>query len=513
MRWLSALFGTISCGIETVEDRVRGVWLWKMPGKVRLLAAEEETIRGAENPSEATRRLLSRAAVKAPYANIRIPVPWVRVQVVQIPASSSEALDAALLREASQKLPAGALISKMLVSRHVLERNDSGSSVLMALCPAIAYGNAAKSIDEAGLRVGQAGAGNLDAFLSFAFEKDFLEKTLCYCMCEDSGIQAVVARQGALRHAGFFISPEPASKSGRVVAFDGLSAMCSDWELAEKTKIEEVVLAGSRAKEYLGCSKSLMRRIRLGAPLNGIKPIPKGLDPTYATAAGLAVKGLYPFLNTLNLMPAADRISHKAWMEKNRTLRFILTAGGVLCLLLAALNLFRFSLQKRMDSAEARMLTMSDRVTVVESIGREKSRLERRLSEIKQFSRRSGGTVFFLETLGKLVPPRLWLQDVQVGMGFGKASSAVGDSVLSIEGLAFDEQSLTVFLSRLETTPNFRPVRLIGSTRIPTEEAERMTGNRIRSALIRFTIACSLPHLDNGPFRSKGLRRGVKDSS
>lgn len=498
MKRIAGLFGTVGCGIETAEDRIRCVWLWKAFGRVRFSAADEEPVRGEEGVFEAVRRLLSRAPVKAQTANIRIPPPWVRIYSGRIPVSQSESIEEALVREAARKMPSGAAVSRMLICGHVLNRDEKGVEALTAVCPEAAFRNAVGPAREAGMRIGRAGVGDLDAFLSFAFDPSFLEKTICHCTCEESGLQAVISEKGALRQAAFFLQPESGAGSGRKAAIGELRAFCSDWESSEKVRIDEIVLAGQAADACLKDFGSEIRRIRIGPPLSGLKSAGKGLDPAYATAAGLAVKELYPFLNTLNLMPQADIAEHRAWTDKNAALRFILHAGGALCLVLAALILTRFGLQKRMASAEERMLAMSDRITALESMEREKTRLEGRLSEIRRLPQREGRTVHVLETLGRLVPPDLWLQNVHTGAVSGKQASAAGDSVLSIEGLAFNEQSLTVFLSSLENTALFQPVRLAGSSRLPADEAERMTGNRIRSSLVRFTVICGLPNQEKG---------------
>ena len=73
--------------------------------------------------------------------------------------------------------------------------------------------------------------------------------------------------------------------------------------------------------------------VQHGKPLVGLLAQNEILPPQYSLAAGLALKGLFPLLNTIDLLPQETAVACKQQRQKTRALRAMLVAGAATMLL------------------------------------------------------------------------------------------------------------------------------------------------------------------------------------
>jgi len=184
---------------------------------------------------------------------------------------------------------------------------------------------------------------------------------------------------------------------------------------------------------------------------------PWGLPSQYTVAAGLALKGLLPSLSPLNFLDAGlkERLSEKIAQLFLR--RAALAVAALILLLLLGQILTEVYLQNRMDKIDSKVLSAGPLYVEVESLKKEVTVLEGKLSG-------SGATIKpthlgeRFHEIAEIAPDNLWFSSMKIDEQLNP-----GTLVLSIAGFARSSEQVTDFLKSLQRAGLCHSARLVKS--------------------------------------------------
>ncbi len=158
----------------------------------------------------------------------------------------------------------------------------------------------------------------------------------------------------------------------------------------------------------------------------------------------------------INLIPTKER-REIAGLSDIRLDVYVLVALCILILALYALAITETKvIQIEITSLKARMEALEDTKKKAEKIKSRKKELDEKIKAINMIEESRSRPLFIMEALAEAIPDRAWIDKFSENN-----SSAV------IEGIAWDELTVSDFIKRLESFPYFQDVglRAINTTR------------------------------------------------
>ena len=183
----------------------------------------------------------------------------------------------------------------------------------------------------------------------------------------------------------------------------------------------------------------------------------------------------------INLLPVREK-------KKKETTRKALWISGLALLLgglvLAGLYLHTYdkirTVQKDIEEKQAAIQRLQIETKDVEKYKAEKEELERRLNIIETLQRAKTGPARVLDDLVTSLPGKLWLTGLREKGG-----------KMEIKGVAFDNQDIAQYMTRLEKSGVIKNVELVVSQQLEKKDIK----------LKEFTLTCQVSYasLPGGP--------------
>ncbi len=235
------------------------------------------------------------------------------------------------------------------------------------------------------------------------------------------------------------------------------------------------------------------------SPVEIIQPMPdstaKNAQPgfDYSLPAGLALKGHYPFLNTINFL-SQEHISRNAEeREKRKSLRIMLIAGSLFLVMLCMVQLVRFYFAHQLSFSEDAIFQMQSHIVTLEKLKNDNEKLSQQIRHAREIIVNRSSHSQLLWEISRLLPEKLWLRELSVYESNGSDKNPktnlnpAGSLCCAMNGFAFSEQQIAQFLKALEDSERFTNVRLLQTRMISAKEVFEKSKVR-RVALIRFEV-------------------------
>lgn len=239
----------------------------------------------------------------------------------------------------------------------------------------------------------------------------------------------------------------------------------------ERENPECIILSGgacriSGLKERLG--ERFRAEVEVGDPFEGLtlKCPPPENPSSYALAVGLALKGVYPEVNTIDLLPAYYRDSLEVFRGKKKLKRYAVGACTGLLFALALISGLWLYFRLTYGTFEGKFKALRADLDRVTGLKAENERLKAKLDLIQELSRGRSNWSGILTGVNKAVPKELWLTDLTTGSRLssktdsGKGENLSKDYSLRVTGLSYSGERVKEFLSALEREEKFKNVEL-----------------------------------------------------
>ncbi|MBD3290778.1 hypothetical protein GF337_18370 [candidate division KSB1 bacterium] len=235
------------------------------------------------------------------------------------------------------------------------------------------------------------------------------------------------------------------------------------------------------------------------SPVEIMQPMPEGAPENaqpgfdYSLPAGLALKGHYPFLNTINFLPVEHIARNAEEREKRKSLRIMLIAGSLFLVMLCMVQLVRFYFAHQLSLSEDAIFQMQSHIVTLEKLKNDNEKLSQRIRHAREIIVNRSNHSQLLWEISRLLPEKLWLRELSVyeSNGSDKKSKTTlnpaGSLRCAMNGFAFSEQQIAQFLKALEDSERFTTVRLLQTKMISAKEVYEKSKLR-RVALIRFEV-------------------------
>jgi type IV pilus assembly protein PilM len=217
----------------------------------------------------------------------------------------------------------------------------------------------------------------------------------------------------------------------------------------------------------------------------------------YALAIGLALKGAYSGLNTINLVPSELVEAYQAQRSLRGVRRWALSLVGTLVFILLIMLGLWFTVASRTRHLHHEVGLRAPQQEEMKRLKVSNRELQSMVSVAEGLRERRVAWPEVLYELSRILPEEIWLtglvSEERVGSKRGRSEEGektpeTAGSTISLNGASFSEERVSEFLSNLEDSFMFRRVRLVELRR--TEVKESTPG--VQPATIEFQIKIQL---------------------
>ncbi|MGF1670729.1 MAG: PilN domain-containing protein, partial [Balneolaceae bacterium] len=190
------------------------------------------------------------------------------------------------------------------------------------------------------------------------------------------------------------------------------------------------------------------------------------LSPGLAVACGMAVKQLYPGLDTINMLEAACVTSNREAIEKKDAMITTAASGVVLLLTFLLLVLAGWILDNKKQQLDERLAVIEDKITAVEHARLQVHELRSSILQVRNLIDDRSSTVRHIEAVGRSLPEGVWLDELRLTA----VSGTTNHFRLTIRGYALSERFISALLESLEQQKDIHGIRLVYSEQIDTQD-------------------------------------------
>jgi len=205
-----------------------------------------------------------------------------------------------------------------------------------------------------------------------------------------------------------------------------------------------------------------------------------GISSDFSIALGLAVKQLYPDLDSINLLePAHELEIHNSKQKKDAITAVKLQAILLLFLFLSALTI-RWMAGVQLDKTHQAATEIQDNIDIIESMETALISEREQFNQVQKIIGDVAQMSFFMEFIGRLASEKLWFREMTIKHDQGK-------NYITVKGLSVSETEISRFMGHLEQAPEVQQVVLRVSERVQADSFYSSDQYRL-TPLTRFEI-------------------------
>ncbi|MBN1781872.1 PilN domain-containing protein [bacterium] len=498
MKFLWTALMERAAGVDIGPSGIRIVELGRRFNRIFLLNHDEEPLDSFYSPAVAVQRALSRLYDRSPHmtreAVIHTEGKGIRHMTADAPVMDASSLDGWVTAQVMQRLPEGIAADDLSIAHHILSASENGYKLWITYCQARIVSEKREWMESAHVNTASVGGDILDMHHAYIPAGDIPSDQL-------QGLILIRENETVCTLAGNGrpVMTDTLPHEGRRITSDAVWNRClKRWQESGNLNLHRVIWVDGRFHDEeteplsLPDSKSpwpVMTENPLSAWLDTESPLP----PRFGLAAGLALKRLYPSLNTIDLLPDTEKRRVRDRTEKRRAMTWILAVGGIFVLLLFILNLLHIASENSLAASEDRITAMNDQIISIELAKKEQARLSRTLQNMHQLMVNRSGHAALFEEISRVVPAEIWLQGLilePVYDGRLRDKIKTGDR-LDIRGWALSDSRITTLISNLESSKFLKDIRLEEREQLTSDDVLKQTGE-FSVPLIHFRVTAGL---------------------
>ncbi|MEJ2627457.1 MAG: pilus assembly protein PilM, partial [bacterium] len=309
-----------SAGLDIGNGTVRAVVLEKYFNKFQVSGYGKESYSSdsEEEISRTIRRLYDRMKIIPSEVVINYRGRDIQTKIMEVPVLPGDELDSRLRQEVTKLFSLSIDVSTWYISYHILRRTEEKFILSVSFCKPDGIDRLVRIVEKAGLTPIMIGTEILDIFLGFSLDwEDLFEQNYCFINQNEGSLEYCLVEKG---NPVFMDNAD---------SLDMISHTIKTWEEEQSTTISNIIFTGLEfTNEDLDKVKISGVDKKIGYPL--VSCSKERIDPEYAAAAGLAVKGFFPQLNTIDLLPGSRKKQLFQQREKKMSQKIIIGAGSLL---------------------------------------------------------------------------------------------------------------------------------------------------------------------------------------
>jgi Tfp pilus assembly PilM family ATPase/Tfp pilus assembly protein PilN len=474
--------------------------------------------------AESIKKLKHRMGLNGSRVITRMDGFGVRHTMVKTPVLSFTDTEQWLQENIHHYLPPGVQKNEVNLSFHIGSENGDEQDVLLVIARKSEINQRIDLLQNLGLEVESLGAGYSDVVNAlFCYGEEFCHKNVAVITINPEQTTIIICENGFVScYQELFLELPLDNNSAIQSPVDlpsadtehletdrqtDLNTIMQHWYIEvkqvlidywvkslNKQPISKIYLCG-KSKWFLVVSKYLetIAETEIAQPLKGILSNGKKMAAEYALPAGLALKGHYPLLNSINLLPAENKEKNTFDKEKNRALRMILAAGIIFLLLVIFGNVSGLYVNNKLETSQENFQQLQSRIIALEKLESENVSLSQQIGLAKDILVNRSNYSLLLWELSRILPKKVWLREITISKQSPNEKKAkpeyshTNSSHFSLSGFTFTEQNIASVLKSMENSKMFTDLKLIQTRMISANQVYEKTKLK-RVSLIRFTI-------------------------
>jgi Tfp pilus assembly protein PilN len=485
-----------SVGLDIGTESIRVIVLNRFFKRMTLSRFGEEAIASHSSSGNgvihAIQNLYQRLRIQNREVVVHIGGGSIRHTFLEAPLLSPNELKRWVREQILKQLPVSVKASQLIVTYHILNQHDQGFRLLVGTCQRHVIEKKIQMLEKAGLKPIAIGLGSLDLVLAFALQdRTFFREAVLIIEADQRRNSLILTENGSPVFYQNLELPQLSGSKDLNAVKQQVTEIISAYRLKGETEIQKIILVGAHATEEIWNNLSSLKiLIELGVPLRGMGK--QELSSEYAVASGLALKKYYPLLNMLNFLPETNQHAIRQENEKRFVCRLILGLGSVILLAMLILNITKVILFDRLETSEAQLLVLNEKILAVEQAKKDQKRMARALNEMQKLVVNRSRYAELMDEVARILPKKVWLGEL-VCDPFQSADTPKKQKSADvlINGWAFDEIHIADFLSGLEKSTFFRDTKLLSTKLLSANDVWKRTKLR-KVPLIQFHIEAGL---------------------
>lgn len=403
------------------------------------------------------------------FVTANIDPAAVDMHVLELPFIEDEEYLVQWIRESAlELLPANSNVEDYAVTHHLFGDPEEGQRSLFVVTLKKAVRERVDLLESAGLKPVLLTTGTIDPGYTVMFDEDVTTGTTWLLSVFEDQSVLLHYRNGLLEQVHTLVTEE--TKPGEVLA-EAESLVLTEAAYREEMQHKQAYLISGGLMDFElndyepeNSGTSRLEFQQLG-PLSHLEYKGHTLSPEFAVACGLALKQLYPSIDTLNLLEKRELEAAAEAIEKKDAMHTVVGMGAVVGILFLILMLFQWYLGGEVEKTDARVAALEDKITAVSEARNRVIRLTENVTEGKRLVAERTSTARILETLANALPTGLWLNELRLD-----ATTGLRDTEIILYGFAWNDALVAVLLERFEQQKESRNVRLVYSEQAKTQD-------------------------------------------
>jgi len=466
-------------GIHFTKKSIRWIELSRVRHK---LSIKQSAVQAIENGDTKTAlcKLIEKIRPSFPYVTANLDPPDVHQTVIEVPFQDDEDALFEWLAHAPKKLiPDDANLEDFAISHYLFGDPEEVQRCLFVLAGNEAVEARINLLHSAGLHPVILTSGDLEAGYGMMFNQSFITADALLIKSFENRGCLLEYQKGLL--ADFQIFDETSDAKELVEEAQSMLASRSGFQDGDSGI--QMFLSTDQAVSHSWIGGSSAVKIREVCPLSHLTFKNETLSGEQTVACGMAVKQLYPGLDSINLLNSFTAKYALESIEKKDALITTAAAGGVLLLIFMILAVSGWIVENRKQQLDEQVAAMQDKITSVENARQQVSELRSAIVQVRNLVDGRRSIVGHIEAVGRALPAGVWFDDLRL-----QAESGSGKPIkLTVRGYALRERHISVLLENLERQKEIQEIRLAFSEQVDTNDIFEQENYREKS-LIRYEI-------------------------
>lgn len=473
----------IGIGIHISDKAIRWVELSRMGDTLKIQSVDTEEVKNGDIEG-CLSALVERRNPSYLYVTVNVDSRHLKQQVIDVPDFNDPEYFDHWLDEQVEKLLPGELERNQFIWQYHLLGSEGDQKCLFTITKKQAIENRRELLASVGLKPIIITTGHLQAGYGFVFNEEFVSgPARLVSIFEDTALLHYYNGGMLERYIHFSHSADSASdmleEATTYLATDGM-----DLDDIQNLNIYLVESDFNKTKAIPSAAELSIDNIRLSKPLSEISPKEKNLKTDHSIAAGMAIKQLYPALDTVNFLDEERQESVRNEVQKKDALHTGILMGGLVVLTFLSLVIAQFILNSWLEETGHQVDLLQDDINTV-NVATEKVReLKEQANQAEQLVTERTSMARTLDLLGRSLPDQTWFNEVQINKSENNKEAA-------IYGYAHNDALIASLMGHLEDESATENVRLIFSEAVSSTDIYAESSFE-EVPLVRFEIRISI---------------------
>lgn len=397
-----------------------------------------------------------------PYVAVNIDNSHVRRRLLDLPDFDDPEYVRHWIDEQKEKLIPEGLNREEFISKYHLLDSEEGQKCLLVITKKQSVENRKELLESVGLKASIITTGQLQVGYGFIFDDNFVSEQARLISVFEDGASLQYYNKGILKNYVELTHSGVPTSDIIEEAKTYLLTAGKDFENVENQSIYLLESDYNDVKVESIVSDFPAGEVHLAKPLPN-QSSNERFSADQSIAVGLAVKQLYPALDTINFVDNASRESVRNEIEKKDAVHTGILLGGLVVLAFLSLMAVQFFLNTNLEEARQEVALLQNDINTVNAATKKVRELKQQAGQAGELVSERTSLAATLELIGNSLPGRTWFNEVKI-------NKSEDEKEVAIYGYAHNDALIASLMERLEKEPITENVRLIFSEAVNSSD-------------------------------------------